>query len=403
MNQTNTKKDNISNQFFLSIIIMVGCAHLLNDLIQSMLTSLYPLLEEKYTLTFAQIGCISLVYQITASILQPAIGFYTDKYPKPYLLPIGMTSTAFGLVMLGFANNFYLILIAAAFLGIGSSVFHPEASRVARNASAGKYGFAQSAFQVGGNLGSSIGPLLVSFIVLRYNTQSNILWFSVFAFMAIILLFQISKWSAKHLITTKRKPAISQILPFNKTKTIFALIVLGLLIFSKYFYMASMTNYYTFYLIEKYSLAKESAVIYLFLFLAAVAVGTFAGGPIGDRIGRKYVIWFSILGAAPFTLALPYVSNLFWTATLSIFIGLILSSAFSAIVVYAQELIPGRVGMIAGLFFGLMFGMSGIAAAVLGYVADSTSLQYIFQLCSFLPLLGILTIFLPNIEHATIS
>lgn len=389
---------NSHNKLFLSVIIMVSAAHLTNDLIQSMLTATYPLLEEKFSLSFAQIGCISLVYQITASILQPVIGLYTDKHPKPYLLPIGMASTTCGLVMLALASNFPLLLASAALLGVGSSTFHPEASRVARNASGGKFGFAQSAFQVGGNFGSSLGPLLVSFIVLRHNQQSYILWFVIFGIAGIVLLTRISAWSATHLKASKNRAPIDLTLPFTKQKTILALSILGILIFSKYFYMASMSNYYSFYLIEKFNLSKDTAVLFLFLFLASVAVGTFAGGPIGDRIGRKYVIWFSILGAAPFTLALPY-ANLFWTGVLSVIIGLVISSAFAAIVVYAQELIPGRVGMIAGLFFGFMFGMSGIAAAVLGYVADQTSLQHIFQFCAFLPLLGVLTVFLPDVEQ----
>ncbi|PIT40334.1 Fosmidomycin resistance protein [Snodgrassella alvi] len=387
-----------SNQLFLSVILMVAGAHLCNDLIQSMLTATYPLLEEKYRLTFAQVGCISLVYQFTASILQPMIGFYTDKHPKPYLLPLGMVSTTFGLCLLGLANQFYLLLVAAAFLGVGSSTFHPEASRVARNASAGRYGLAQSAFQVGGNLGSSLGPLLVSFVVLKYNRQANILWFVCIGVLAIALLSRISAWSAHHLAASKHKKAVNRVLPYDRNKTVLALFILAVLIFSKYFYMASMSNYYSFYLIEKFALPKQTAVLFLFLFLACVAIGTFAGGPIGDRVGRKYVIWFSILGAAPFTLALPY-ANLWGTAVLSCLIGLIISSAFAAIVVYAQELIPGRVGLIAGLFFGLMFGMSGIAAAVLGYVADKTSLQLIFKFCSFLPLLGMLTVLLPDVEH----
>lgn len=387
-----------SNQLFLSVILMVAGAHLCNDLIQSMLTATYPLLEEKYRLTFAQVGCISLVYQFTASILQPVIGFYTDKHPKPYLLPLGMVSTTFGLCLLGLANQFYLLLVAAAFLGVGSSTFHPEASRVARNASAGRYGLAQSAFQVGGNLGSSLGPLLVSFVVLKYNRQANILWFVCIGVLAIALFSRISAWSAHHLAASKHKKAVNRVLPYDRTKTVLALFILAVLIFSKYFYMASMSNYYSFYLIEKFALPKQTAVLFLFLFLACVAIGTFAGGPIGDRVGRKYVIWFSILGAAPFTLALPY-ANLWGTAVLSCLIGLIISSAFAAIVVYAQELIPGRVGLIAGLFFGLMFGMSGIAAAVLGYVADKTSLQLIFKFCSFLPLLGMLTVLLPDVEH----
>ena len=396
MNQQD--KQLYSDQLFLSIILMVAGAHLCNDFIQSMLTATYPLFEEKYHLTFAQIGVISLVYQLTASILQPAIGFYTDKHPKPYLLPLGMVATTLGLCMLGLANHFYLLLLAAAFLGVGSSTFHPEASRVARNASAGRFGFAQSAFQVGGNLGSSLGPLLVSVIVLKYNRQENILWFVVVGVIAIVLLTRISAWSAHHLATNRHKRSVDLALPYDKYKTVFALLILSILIFSKYFYMASMSNYYSFYLIEKFTLSKQLAVVFLFLFLACVALGTFIGGSIGDRIGRKYVIWFSILGAAPFTLALPY-ADLWGTAILSCLIGIIISSAFSAIVVYAQELIPGRIGLIAGLFFGLMFGMSGVAAAVLGRIADLTSLQIIFKFCSFLPLLGILTILLPDVER----
>lgn len=396
MNQQN--KPLASNQFFLSIILMVAAGHLCNDFIQSMLTATYPLLEEKFSLTFAQIGGISLVYQMTASILQPAIGFYTDKHPKPYLLPLGMVATTFGLCMLGLANQFYWLLVAAAFLGVGSSTFHPEASRVARNASAGRFGLAQSAFQVGGNLGSSLGPLLVSLVVLKYNRQSHILWFVAVGVVAIILLSRISAWSAHHLRANAHKAAQSRALPYDKRKTVCALFILSVLIFSKYFYMASMNNYFSFYLIEKFALTKESAVLFLFLFLASVAIGTFVGGPIGDRIGRKYVIWFSILGAAPFTLALPY-TNLWATVVLSCVIGLVISSAFAAIIVYAQELIPGRVGLIAGLFFGLMFGMSGIAAAILGYVADKTSLQLIFKFCSYLPLLGVLTVLLPDVER----
>lgn len=395
----NNQQTSNSNQLFFSIILMVSIAHLCNDLIQSMLTSTYPLLEEQYSLTLGQLGCISLVYQLTGSILQPAIGFYTDKHPNPFLLPCGMTFTTLGLCLLGLANSIYLFIVAAAFLGIGSSTFHPEASRIARNACAGKFGFAQSAFQVGGNLGSSLGPLLVSFIVLKYNKQSNILWFITIGILAIFLLYRINIWQAKHMAVSALTTKISPSLPYDKGKTILALFILGVLIFSKYFYMASMNNYYSFYLIQKFDLSKQTAVLFLFVFLASVATGTFIGGPIGDRIGRKYVIWISILGAAPFTLILPY-ANLFWTIVLSIFIGLIISSAFSAIVVYAQELIPGRVGMIAGLFFGLMFGMSGIAAAVLGYLADLSSLQVIFTFCSFLPLLGVLTILLPDVEHS---
>lgn len=380
-------------------MLMVAGAHLVNDLIQSMLTATYPLLEQKFALSLAQVGCITLVYQITASILQPAIGLYTDKHPKPYLLPLGMAATTLGLIMLALANSFPLLLVSAGLLGVGSSTFHPEGSRVARSASGGRFGLAQSTFQVGGNIGSSLGPLLVSLVVLHYNKQVYILWFVVIGLIGITLLSRISAWSTTHLKASIKRTPLDLTLPFSKQKTILALAILGILIFSKYFYMASITNYYSFYLIEKFHLENSTAVLFLFLFLSSVALGTFLGGPIGDRIGRKYVIWFSILGAAPFTLALPY-ANLFWTAVFSVCIGLILSSAFAAIVVYAQELIPGRVGMIAGLFFGFMFGMSGIAAAVLGYAADQTSLEYIFKFCSFLPLLGIITAFLPDVESS---
>lgn len=386
-----------NNKLYINIMLMVAGAHLVNDLIQSMLTATYPLLEQKFALSLAQVGCITLVYQITASILQPAIGLYTDKHPKPYLLPLGMAATTLGLVMLALANSFPLLLVSAGLLGVGSSTFHPEGSRVARSASGGRFGLAQSTFQVGGNIGSSLGPLLVSLVVLHYNKQIYILWFVVIGFIGIMLLSRISAWCTTHLKASVKRTPVDLELPFSKQKTTLALAILGILIFSKYFYMASITNYYSFYLIEKFHLQNSTAVLFLFLFLSSVALGTFLGGPIGDRIGRKYVIWFSILGAAPFTLALPY-ANLFWTAIFSVCIGLILSSAFAAIVVYAQELIPGRVGMIAGLFFGFMFGMSGIAAAILGYAADKTSLEYIFKFCSFLPLLGIITAFLPDVE-----
>lgn len=388
-----------NNKLYINIMLMVAGAHLVNDLIQSMLTATYPLLEQKFALSLAQVGCITLVYQITASILQPAIGLYTDKHPKPYLLPLGMAATTLGLIMLALANSFPLLLVSAGLLGVGSSTFHPEGSRVARSASGGRFGLAQSTFQVGGNIGSSLGPLLVSLVVLHYNKQVYILWFVVIGLIGITLLSRISAWSTTNLKASIKRTPLDLTLPFSKQKTILALAILGILIFSKYFYMASITNYYSFYLIEKFHLENSTAVLFLFLFLSSVALGTFLGGPIGDRIGRKYVIWFSILGAAPFTLALPY-ANLFWTAVFSVCIGLILSSAFAAIVVYAQELIPGRVGMIAGLFFGFMFGMSGIAAAVLGYAADQTSLEYIFKFCSFLPLLGIITAFLPDVESS---
>lgn len=382
-----------------NILLMLGGAHLLNDLIQSMLTATYPLLEYKFALSFAEIGMISLVYQMTASILQPGIGHFTDKKPMPYLIPFGMMSTVFGIIVLALTNQYLFILAAAAFMGIGSSIFHPEGSRLARFASGGRYGLAQAVFQVGGNFGSALGPLLTSFIIIRYSRQENILFFTLFGALAIFLLFKIAKWSSSLLDVIKKDKSSLTIppLPYGKKTTYTALAVLGLLIFSKYFYMASMTNYYAFYLIDKFDVSRAHAVNLLFVFLASVAVGTLSGGPIGDRIGRRYVIWVSILGVAPFTLLLPHV-DYFGTIILSIIIGLVLSSAFAAIVVYAQELVPGRTGMISGLFFGLMFGMSGIAAALLGIAADKTSLYSVYLFCSFLPLLGIFTVFLPRIE-----
>ncbi len=383
-------------QLVLPIVGAVGFVHLLNDLIQAVLPAIYPMLKANYDLSFTQIGLITLVFQLTASILQPGIGLYTDKHPKPYLLPIGMVFTLLGLVMLAFAQSFASLLLASAFVGLGSSTFHPEASRVARMASGGKFGFAQSLFQVGGNTGTAIGPLLAAAIILPRG-QTSIGWFTAFALLGILVLFSVSKWvvHSHAVIHFKHLNKVNNSL--NQRKIVGALLLLGLLIFSKFVYMTCMSNYYTFYLIERFGLSVGKAQLFLFLFLAAVALGTFAGGPLGDKIGRKLVIWVSILGAAPFTLLLPYC-NLFWTAALSVLIGLVLSSAFSAIVVFAQELVPGKVGLIAGLLFGLMFGFSGIAAAALGKLADSTSILYVFHCCAFLPLLGIFTALLPNIE-----
>ena len=369
-------------------------AHLINDLIQAVLPSIYPMLKANYGLSFTQVGLITLTFQLTASLLQPWIGYHTDRHPKPWLLPAGMVSTLIGILMLAFVGTFPAILFAAALVGVGSSTFHPETSRVARLASGGRYGLAQSTFQVGGNTGSAFGPLLAAAIIIPYG-QSHIAWFGLFAVFAILVLYGLSRWYRHHLNLFKLKQGSQATHGLSKRRVTFALVVLALLVFSKYFYMTSLTSYFTFYLIEKFHLSVASSQMYLFLFLGAVAVGTFVGGPIGDKIGRKKVIWFSILGAAPFTLALPYV-DLFWTAILSVVIGLIIASAFSAIVVYAQELVPGNVGMIAGVFFGLMFGFSGIGAALLGLVADSHGIEYVYNLCSFLPLVGILTILLPS-------
>lgn len=369
-------------------------AHLINDLIQAVLPSIYPMLKANYGLSFTQVGLITLTFQLTASLLQPWIGYHTDRHPKPWLLPAGMVCTLIGILMLAFVGTFPAILLASALIGVGSSTFHPETSRVARLASGGRYGLAQSTFQVGGNAGSAFGPLLAAAIVIPYG-QGHIAWFGLFAVFAILVLYGLSRWYRNHLNLFKLKQGSKATHGLSKGRVTFALVVLALLVFSKYFYMSSLSSYFTFYLIEKFNLSVASSQLYLFLFLGAVAAGTFFGGPIGDRIGRRTVIWFSILGAAPFTLALPYV-DLFWTAMLSVVIGFILASAFSAIVVFAQELVPGNVGMIAGVFFGLMFGFSGIGAALLGLLADSHGIEYVYTLCSFLPLLGVLTILLPS-------
>ncbi|WP_340054123.1 MFS transporter [Pseudomonas sp. JAI120] len=378
----------------MRILGACALAHLINDLIQAVLPSIYPMLKANYGLSFTQVGLITLTFQLTASLLQPWIGYHTDRHPKPWLLPAGMVCTLVGILMLAFVGSFPAILLAAALVGVGSSTFHPETSRVARLASGGRYGLAQSTFQVGGNAGSALGPLLAAAIIIPYG-QGNIAWFGLFAVFAIMVLYGLSRWYRNHLNLFKLKQGGKATHGLSKGRVTFALVVLAVLVFSKYFYMTSLTSYFTFYLIKKFHLSVSSSQMYLFLFLGAVAVGTFAGGPIGDRIGRKKVIWFSILGAAPFTLALPYV-DLFWTAVLSVVIGFVLASAFSAIVVFAQELVPGNVGMIAGIFFGLMFGFSGIGAALLGLLADSHGIEYVYTLCSFLPLVGILTILLPS-------
>jgi FSR family fosmidomycin resistance protein-like MFS transporter len=381
----------------LQILFSVAFVHLLNDCVQAVLPSIYPLLKQEFALSFTQVGLITLTFQCTASLLQPWIGLYTDKRPIPFLLPIGMCVTLCGVALLSVAGSFGVLLLAAGMIGIGSSTFHPEASRVARLASGGRFGFAQSLFQVGGNLGSAFGPLLAAAIVVGRG-QGRIGWFTLFILVAVIVLAGVSRWYAGHLQSAPRKAASHAAPPLPRARVVKALAVLAMLVFSKYIYMASLSSYYTFYLIEKFHVAVGTAQMYLFLFLAAVAAGTFAGGPIGDRIGRKRVIWVSILGAAPFTLALPYV-DLFWTAVLSVVIGLVLSSAFSAIVVFAQELVPGKVGMIAGVFFGLMFGISGIGAAAMGHIADVAGIETVYRIASFLPLLGILAALLPRMEQ----
>jgi FSR family fosmidomycin resistance protein-like MFS transporter len=378
------------------ILAAISFCHFLNDMMQSVVPAVYPILKTSYHLDFSQIGMITASLQITASLLQPLVGIYTDAHPKPYSLAIGMGFTLTGLLLLASAPSFLAILAAVALVGVGSAVFHPESSRIARLASGGQHGLAQSLFQVGGNAGSSTGPLLAAFIVLPKG-QHTIAWFSGAALIAIVILTQVGTWYKNHHPPTAKRVAPTAHSTLSRRKVTIAMSVLIALIFSKYIYLASLTSYYTFYLITKFHVSVQSAQIHLFLFLGAVAAGTFAGGPIGDRIGRKYVIWCSILGVLPFTLILPF-ANLLWTAILTVIIGLVLASAFSAILVYAQELVPGRVGAISGLFFGLAFGVAGIGAALLGRLADATSITFVYQLCAFLPAIGLLTAFLPNLE-----
>jgi len=385
----------------MKILVALSVSHLLNDTIQALVPSIYPLLKTKFVLSFTQIGLITFVFQCVASLLQPLVGRFTDRRPMPYSLPVGMSLTLCGLVLLAMAPSYAIILISAVLIGAGSSIFHPEASRLARLASGGKHGFAQSLFQVGGNFGSSLGPLLAAFIVMPRG-QAHVLWFALLALIGIVVLTRVGRWYQQHLVDLKKsgRPSVAIIgNPLSHRSLITALSVLAVLIFSKYFYLACLTSYYTFYLIDRFQLSASQAQIYLFLFLFSVAAGTIIGGPIGDRYGRKLVIWISILGVAPFTLLLPHV-GLTLTAVLSVIIGVVLASAFSAILVYAQELLPGKVGLVSGIFFGFAFGMAGIGSALLGWLADHTSIPYIFFLCSFLPLLGLLTVFLPNLKSA---
>lgn len=376
------------------ILLAISFSHLLNDTIQSLIPSIYPMVKDNYDLNFTQIGIITLTFQLAASLLQPFVGFYTDKRPQPFSLAAGMAVSLSGLIILSFAHHYYVVLIAVGLIGIGSSIFHPEASKVAYMASGGKRGLAQSIFQVGGNTGSAIGPLLAAIIIVPHG-QQNILWFSLLALLAIIVLYTVGKWYNGNMHLVRPKKSITGVQKLPRSKVAVAVGILLVLIFSKYFYLACMSSYYTFFLIDKFHLPVQSSQVHLFIFLAAVAAGTLMGGPIGDRFGYKYVIWFSILGAAPFTLLLPHVS-LLWVTVLSVFIGFILASAFSAILVYAQELIPGKIGMISGLFFGFAFGMGGIGSALLGVLADHTSVQYMFKICAYLPLIGLLAWFLPN-------
>jgi FSR family fosmidomycin resistance protein-like MFS transporter len=380
----------------MGILLALSLSHLINDTLQAVLPAIYPILKQSFKLNLTQIGMITFSFQVTASILQPLVGLYTDRFPRPYSLAVGMGFTLLGLVLLSQAQSYSLLLIAAALTGTGSSIFHPGASRLTRLASGGNHGFAQALFQVGGNLGTSFGPLLVAFVI-GTRTQANALWFGLLALAGIVVLTRLGHWHNSKLKThqAKARHAAGSHLPTAKVTQ--ALCVLMALVFSKYIYLVSLTNYYTFYLIDRFGLSIQRSQILLFVFLFAVALGTILGGPIGDRYGRKIVIWFSILGVAPFTLLLPYAS-LAWTVVLSVVIGAILASAFSAILVYAQDLLPGKVGLVAGLFFGLAFGVAGIGSALLGRLADHTSIAYVYQVCSFLPLIGLLTAFLPDLN-----
>jgi FSR family fosmidomycin resistance protein-like MFS transporter len=381
------------------VLAAISFCHLLNDLMQSIVPAVYPILKTTYHLDFGQIGLITLTVQLTASLLQPLVGMYADRRPAPYSLAIGMGFTLIGLLLLANAPSYAAVLVAVGMVGVGSSIFHPESSRVARMASGGQHGLAQSLFQVGGNAGTSLGPLLAAFIVLRRG-QGSIAWFSIAALIAMIVLVRVGAWYKEHRSTRGAvKPLGTDGAHPSSSRVKMAIAILVALTFSKFVYMASFGSYYIFFLISRFHLSVQNAQLHLFVFLASVAAGTIAGGPIGDRIGRKHVIWWSILGILPFTLVLPY-ANLFWTLPLTIVIGLLLASAFPAIIVYAQELVPGRVGMISGLFFGLAFGMAGLGAALLGRLADATSIQYVYRVCSFLPVIGLLTAFLPRVEPA---
>jgi FSR family fosmidomycin resistance protein-like MFS transporter len=385
------------------VLVAVGFCHLLNDSMQALLPSIYPILKSSFHLNFTQVGLLTLTFQMTASVCQPFIGQFTDRRPLPYSLPAGMVFTLVGLLLLSVAPSYGWLLVAGSLMGLGSAVFHPESSRVARMASGGRHGVAQSIFQVGGNTGSAIGPLLAAFIVLPHG-QRGAAWFSILALLGMVVLFQVSKWYTARLQEMKagRKKQVEETPDLPQWRVMMAMGVLIALVFSKFFYLASITSYYTFYLIGRFHVGVRSSQLHLFAFLAAVALGTLVGGPIGDRFGRKGVIWGSILGILPLTLALPYV-NLFWTDVFSVIVGFTLASAFPAIVVYAQELLPGRVGMVSGLFFGFAFGMGGIGAAVLGKIADSTSIFYVYKICAFLPAIGLLAGFLPKTGKAEVA
>jgi len=385
-----------AEQTVMPILLAISLCHLLNDTIQSLVPALYPIVKDTFHLSFAQIGMITFTFQCTASLLQPCVGYYTDRKPKPYSLAVGMMITLVGVVLLAFARNYSFLLFAAGLLGLGSAIFHPESSRLARLASGGRHGFAQSLFQVGGNAGSSFGPLLAALLITGHG-QGSIIWFSLLALVGVAVLIKVCGWYKNHLFQLKDQPRPVHRSPVPRRTVFISLAVLVALIFSKYLYLVSLSSYYTFYLITKFHVSVAASQLYLFVFLFSVAAGTIIGGPLGDHFGRKYIIWISILGVAPFTLLLPHV-DLFWTASLTVVIGLILASAFSAILVYATELVPGNVGMISGLFFGLAFGFAGIGSAALGKLADQTSIIFVFKVCAYLPLIGFLTAFLPHLD-----
>ena len=380
------------------VLAGISFSHFLNDTMQSLIASVYPILKASYALDFAQIGMITLAFQFTASLLQPVVGHFTDKKAQPFSLAVGMSATFFGLLLLSAAHQYMVILIAAALVGLGSAVFHPESARIARLASGGRYGFAQSVFQLGGSFGTSMGPVLAALIVVPFG-QPSIAWFSSIAFVAIVVLWRIGQWYQPQIKAKKMAAVVAHPDAPSQRRVLIALAVLVMLLFSKQLYVSSLSSYYIFYLIDKFSVSTQAAQLYLFLFLAANAVGVFFGGPLGDRFGRKYVIWFSILGALPFTLALPY-AGLYASAVLTVVIGLIISSATSSIIVFAQELMPHRFGMISGVFFGVAFGIGGLGAAVLGEVADHTGIAFVYQVCAFLPAIGLLAVFLPKMPRS---
>lgn len=396
-NPTLDIKKELAQKTVYSILFSISFAHLINDLIQAVIPSVYPILKQSYHLSFSQIGLITFAFQLTASIFQPFVGYYTDKYPKPFSQIYGMLFSLAGIVSIAYADNFYWILGSVMLIGTGSSIFHPESARISNMASGGKRGLAQSIFQVGGNFGTALGPLLVALIVVPYS-QKYILWFVIAATVGLGIISKIAFWYQHHLIHRKHKT-----LPFidlhnlPKRKVQISIAILLIVIFSKFFYSASISTYYTFFLIDKFHLSIKQAQFHLFVYLLAYVAGTLLGGPIGDKIGRKYVIWLSVFGAAPFALLLPYV-NLFWTDVLIVIIGIIMSSAFPAIIVYAQELLPKKLGMVSGMFYGFAFGMGAVGSALLGKLADFTSIQYVYHVCSYLPLIGIICYFLPNLK-----